>query len=86
MKKIWKAILGVIFLIGGLGCIGSDMGAAAFGIFVGIALIVWWILGWRNTTSNSSTVEKTFHPSSSVAQTVSQVPIHPQNQKKGLTL
>lgn len=74
MKKNWKVIVGAVFLVGGFGCIGSDMGSAVFGILVGIALIAWWILGRRSTASNNSTEEKTLQSSHSVHQAVSPVP------------
>ena len=44
MKRSWKLIIGTLFLIGGSGCVASDIGAAAFGIIVGVALISWWLL------------------------------------------
>ena len=48
MKQHWKIITGVFFLIGGLANIGDDTEAAIFGIVVGAAFIVWWVLGRKN--------------------------------------
>lgn len=59
MKKNLKIIIGAIFLIGGFGCISSDIGAAIFGIVVGIALIAWWITGRKRSSDKWDTVSPT---------------------------
>ena len=55
MKKNWKIIVGIIFLIGGIECArSSDMEAAALGIVVGIAWIVWWVADRKRSAKKSS--------------------------------
>lgn len=44
MKKHWKLIIGILFLLGGIGCITTDLGAFVFGVVVGGALIAWEVL------------------------------------------
>lgn len=58
MKRHWKIIVGAVFLIGGFGCITSDIGAAIFGVVVGTALIVWWYLSLKKSSVQDSSAEK----------------------------
>lgn len=44
-RKInWKVIIGVLCIVGGLANLPDDVGAFAFGLMLGIALLVWGIL------------------------------------------
>ena len=43
-KRIWKVIIGIFFIIGGLGNLPDNLGAFAFGLIVGVALLLWGIL------------------------------------------
>lgn len=42
MKKNWKVILGVIFVVGGLGDMAEDVGGGFLMVLLGIGLIAWW--------------------------------------------
>lgn len=46
MKKNWKLIVGILFVIGGLGCL-PDIGATIFGIVVGAVLIYLWYKNYK---------------------------------------
>lgn len=59
MKKSWKIIVGAVFLVGGFGNIGSDMGAAILGVVVGIALIAWWTVGRKKASDKQETIAST---------------------------
>ena len=42
MKKYWKLIVGIIFLIGGVGNFPVNIGVALVGVAIGAAFSVWW--------------------------------------------
>lgn len=73
MKKNWKIIIGAIFLIGGFGCIGSDMDAAIFGIVVGVVFTAWWLLSNKKISSgNPSPKARSVAPTPPTRQSVAQ--------------
>lgn len=81
MKKNWKIVVGVVFLVGGFGCIGSDIGAAIFGIVVGVVFTAWWILGHKKASDKKSAVEQQItRPISPVEHTGMQVKSAPTQQ------
>lgn len=43
-KFPWKIIVGIFFIIGGLGNLPDNLGAFAFGLIAGLALLIWGIL------------------------------------------
>lgn len=81
MKKHWKIVVGAVFLIGGFGCVGSDMGAAVFGVLVGIALIVWWWLGLKKASAQSPATTEQSSPLETQAAAQAPVPSSKPKEK-----
>ena len=50
-QRVWFIIVAAIFLIGGLGNIGSDTGAAILGIIVGAVMLVFTFVSFRSKGS-----------------------------------
>jgi hypothetical protein len=48
MKRYWKLIVGIFFMIGGAGNMGSSASAAALGIVAGTALLAWQFIPKRS--------------------------------------
>ena len=52
MKRFWKLIVAGVFFVGGIGCFGSSIGAAIFGLAVGIGFALWWALDYFKKDKN----------------------------------
>lgn len=67
MKKHWKLIVGILFLIGGIGCVTTDLGAFAFGVVVGCVLIAWEVLPQQLNKNKQKTISSTQQPFKNVS-------------------
>ncbi len=45
--QVVRIVLAFLFIVGGIGNIGDDIGAGIFGIVVGLAFGAWWYLVWQ---------------------------------------